>query len=70
MSEVILKKGGGGNQSARPPHSSRLAHDVFQSVLCRQLQADTIATRQLQRRAFATGVIDRTNRVNDMLPVT
>jgi hypothetical protein len=39
-------------------------------MLCRQLQTDAIATRQLQRRARATGVIDRTDGVNDVLPVT
>jgi hypothetical protein len=39
-------------------------------MLYRQLQTDAIATRQLQRRARASGVIDRTNGVNDMLPVT
>jgi hypothetical protein len=39
-------------------------------MLSRQLQTDAIATRQLQRRACAPGVIDRTNGVNDVLPVT
>jgi len=41
--------------------------DVFQSMLCRQLQTNAIATRQLQRRARTLGVIDRTNGVNDVL---
>ena len=38
-------------------------------MLCRQLQANAIATRQLKRRALALGVIDRSNGVNDVLPV-
>ncbi len=65
MSEVILKRGR--NKSARSPFL--VAHDVFQSMFCRQPQTDAIATRQLQRRVLAPGVIDRTNGVNDVLPV-
>ena len=38
-------------------------------MLCRQLQAEAIASRQLQRRIRAPGGIDRTNGVNDVLPV-
>jgi hypothetical protein len=67
MSEVIFKNGVQ-SKSARSPFL--VAHNVFQSMLCRQLQTDAIATRQLQRRVRAPGVIGRTNGVNDVLPVT
>jgi hypothetical protein len=38
-------------------------------MLRRQLQADAITPRQLQRRAGAPGVIYRTDGVYDVLPV-
>jgi hypothetical protein len=38
-------------------------------VLYRQLQADAVAPRELQWRTGASGVIDRTNGVYDVLPV-
>jgi len=66
MSGIIKERGRWGRKSA----GDRAAHDVFQSMLRRKLQADSIAPRQLQWRARTTGVIDRTNGVNDMLPVT
>jgi hypothetical protein len=44
-------------------------HDVLQPVLYRQLQADAVAPRELQGRTGASGVIDRTNGVYDVLPV-
>jgi len=39
-------------------------------MLRRELKADAIARRQLQRRAGAPVVIDRTDGVYDVLPVT
>jgi len=43
-------------------------HDMFKPVFRRQLQADAVAPRELQWRACAPGVIDRTDGVYDVLP--
>lgn len=48
----------------------KAAHDVLQPVFCRQLQADAITPRQLQRCASASGLVDGADSMNDMLPVT
>lgn len=45
-------------------------HDVLQPVLRRQLQADAVASRELQGREGAPVLIDRTDGVYDVLPMT
>ena len=43
---------------------------MLQPVLRRQLQADAVAPRELQWRKGAPVLIDRTDGVYDVLPVT
>lgn len=45
-------------------------HNVLQPVLRCQLQADAVASRELPWRKGAPGVIDWTDGVYDVLPVT
>jgi hypothetical protein len=45
-------------------------HDVLQPVLRRQLQADAVASCELQWREGAPVLINRTDGVYDMFPVT
>ena len=70
LSRYCIVSGKEGERSRRAPlRHSPVAHNVPQPVLRRQLQADAVATRELQRRARAVEVIDRTHGVDDVLPV-